>query len=143
MSSSTGAVTQKEIEGLENQYMRAIQQNDAETALKLSDEVCIVVSAGGAMPVDRDGMKQMMEKPQYTLNDYKLSEVKFIAASDDVAVLAYKLQQHLTKDGKPLQLDTVNSSTWVRKNGSWVCSSHTETLQGDPWGQNGQKSGKA
>lgn len=135
MNASKGQVTQKEIEALENQYMKAIQNNDAATALKLSDETCVVLGAQGAAQMSREQIGKMMENPEYELNDYALSDVKFQMVSPDVAFIAYKIHQNFTKAGKPIELDTVNSSTWVRKNGAWVCAIHTEALQGDPWGQ--------
>mgnify|MGYP006273693779 CR=1 FL=1 len=41
----------------------------------------------------------------------------------------------MTVDGKPLSLDASDASTWIRRNGSWVCTLHTESLLGDPFGR--------
>lgn len=38
-------------------------------------------------------------------------------------------------DGQPITLDTVDSSTWVRRDGQWLCVVHTEAPVGDPYGR--------
>lgn len=54
---------------------------------------------------------------------------------DDVAVVAYRVREELTVDGKPVTLEAADSSTRVRRNGCWVCSLHTEAITGDPFGR--------
>src|SRR6266540_6516732 len=36
---------------------------------------------------------------------------------------------------KPVELDAADASTWVRRNGKWLCALHTESLKGDPFGR--------
>ncbi len=55
--------------------------------------------------------------------------------TDDVAVVAYRVHEDLLVDGQPLALDASDSSTWVRRNGEWVCAVHTEAIAGDPFGR--------
>lgn len=55
--------------------------------------------------------------------------------SDDVAIIGYKVHEELTVEGKPIALDAADASTWVRKDGRWVCALHTESLAGDPYGR--------
>jgi len=57
------------------------------------------------------------------------------AVTDDVAVVAYKVREQLTVDGKPLTLDAADASTWVRRDGRWLCALHTESIAGDPFGR--------
>ena len=40
--------------------------------------------------------------------------------TDDVAVIAYKVHEELTVDGKTIELEAADSSTWVRLEGQWV-----------------------
>jgi hypothetical protein len=54
---------------------------------------------------------------------------------DDVAIVAYKVKEDMTVEGKPLQLEAADTSTWVRKDGRWLCALHTEALTGDPFGR--------
>jgi hypothetical protein len=35
-----------------------------------------------------------------------------------------------------------DSSTWVRRNGCWLCALHTEAIAGDPFGRDRQRSSK-
>ena len=56
-------------------------------------------------------------------------------ASIDRKTLAYKVREKLTVDGKPVTLEASDASTWVRKNGRWVCALHTESVIGDPYGR--------
>ena len=50
---------------------------------------------------------------------------------DDTAILAYQVHEDLTVDGEPVSLDASDASVWVRRDGSWVCALHTESLKGD------------
>lgn len=77
----------------------------------------------------------MVEQAMYELRDYRIDDVKLQRLADDVAVLAYKVHEDLVVDGAPVVLDAAESSTWVRKNGHWVCALHTESLLGDPFGR--------
>jgi hypothetical protein len=77
----------------------------------------------------------MMKSPNWTLQDFELSDVQALVLRDDVVAVAYKVREHLTVDGKPVTLDAADSSVWVQHNGGWVCSLHTESVQGDPFGR--------
>jgi hypothetical protein len=55
--------------------------------------------------------------------------------ADDVAIVAYKVTEDLTVQGKPVHLEAADSSTWVRRDGRWVCALHTEAIAGDPFGR--------
>ena len=54
---------------------------------------------------------------------------------DDVAIVAYQVTEELTVDGKPVTLNAADSSTWIRRNGGWMCALHTEAIAGDPYGR--------
>jgi hypothetical protein len=55
--------------------------------------------------------------------------------NEDIALVAYKVKERLTVEGKPLSLEANDSSVWVRRNGEWLCAMHTESLAGDPFGR--------
>jgi hypothetical protein len=38
-------------------------------------------------------------------------------------------------DGKPVTLNASDPSTWVRRDGRWVCAAHTESVAGDTYGR--------
>ena len=54
---------------------------------------------------------------------------------DDVAILAYRVHEELTVEGKPVTVEAADSSTWVHRDGRWVCAMHTESIAGDPFGR--------
>src|SRR5690349_15131352 len=124
---------EQELLGLERQYWQAIKDKDVEAAMRLSDESCIVTGAQGVGSIDRKTLGAMMKAASYTLNDFELSkDAKVRLLSDDVAIVAYKVSEDLTVEGKAVKLEAADSSTWVRRNGRWVCALHTEALTGDP-----------
>ncbi len=77
----------------------------------------------------------MMERGAWTLHKYAFSDVKVERVTDDVAVIAYKVREELTVDGKPVVLEAADASTWARRGDDWVCVLHTESGLGDPYGR--------
>ena len=129
------AVEQELVE-LEKQYWNAIKNNDFETCLRLTDDPCVVTGAQGVGSIDHETFARMMQESSWTLNDFELRGDPHVRLlSDDVAIVAYQVHEELTVDGKPMTLDAAESSTWVRRDGRWVCALHTEAIEGDPFGR--------
>ena len=127
---------EKELLDLEKQYWQAIKDRDFDTALSLTDDPCIVAGAQGVSSIGREQFEAMMNQAEYTLNEFELSdEVQVRMLGDDVAVLAYKVREDLTVEGQPLTLEAAEASTWVRRDGRWLCALHTESITGDPFGR--------
>ena len=132
----TRQTTEQEVVDLERQYWQAIKDNDVETALRLTDDPCIVTGAQGVNQIDRRSFGEMMKASPWTLQKFELDDdVQVRLLGDDVAIVAYKVREELTVDGKPITLQAADSSTWVRRNGRWVCALHTEAIAGDPFGR--------
>jgi hypothetical protein len=130
------ATVAKELLKLERRYWQALQDGDEETALMLSDDPCIVSGATGVASIDRSMMAAMLKQATWKLRHFEIDpDVKVRMLGDDVAVMAYKVREKLTVDGKPVELEASDASTWVRRNGHWVCALHTESLKGDPFGR--------
>jgi hypothetical protein len=129
--------TAKHLVELERAYWQALKDKDTGRALDLTDDPCIVTGAQGVGSFDRASFERMMKAPQsYTLDDFRLDDdVRVQMLTDDVAVVAYRVHEELTVDGKPVVLDAADSSTWVRRDGAWRCALHTEALAGDPFGR--------
>jgi len=125
----------KELLDLETQFWQCMKDKDIDAALKLTNDPCIVTGAQGVAQIDKKTFARMMETGAWTLHDFDLKDVKVQQLSDDVAVIGYKVHEKLTVDGKPLTLDAADASTWVRKDGRWVCALHTESVAGDPYGR--------
>jgi hypothetical protein len=65
--------------------------------------------------------------------DERSTQVRFV--NEDVAIVAYKVNERVVVDGKTLPIEANDSSVWVRRNGEWRCALHTESLAGDPYGR--------
>jgi uncharacterized protein (TIGR02246 family) len=130
---------EKEIFGLETKYWQAMKDNDVQTMLDLSDDPCLVAGASGVSSFDKKSFSEMMKSATYQLKDFKLSDQKVKILNDDIAIIAYKVNENLIVDGKPVSLDASEASTWIRRDGKWVCSLHTESIAGDPFGRDRMK----
>src|SRR5262245_39383125 len=112
----------KELMDLENQYWQAIKDRDVDTAMRLTDDTCIVAGSQGVSSIDRKSFVNMMNDAPYTLESFELADAQVRMLDDDIAVVAYKVHEELTVDGKPLSLDAADASTWVRRDGQWLCA---------------------
>ena len=124
-----------EILDLENQYWSALKENDMATAAKLTADPCIVTGAQGAARVDKKTFEKMMKEPAWTLLNYEIKNAEVQQLNEDVAVIGYNVHEVVRYEGEDLTLDAADASTWVKKNGKWVCALHTESLLGDPFGR--------
>jgi ketosteroid isomerase-like protein len=127
---------EKELIDLERQYWQAIKDKDVDAAMELTDDTCIVTGAQGVATIDRQAFAGMLQSDTWTLHDFELDDdVQLRLLTDDVAVVAYKVKEKLTVDGKPVTLEAADASTWVRRDGRWRCALHTESIAGDPFGR--------
>ena len=134
-STETTETLEQELLGLERQYWQAIKDRDGDAAMRLTDDPCIVTGAQGVGRIDKLTLGAMMKRAPYTLEEFEIDEPHVRLLRDDVAILAYKVRERLTVDGKPVVLEAADSSTWVRRGGRWVCALHTEAIAGDPFGR--------
>jgi hypothetical protein len=121
----------------EVRYWNAVQRKDADEAIALSDDSCIVVGAQGVGALDREQLAKMLQQASYELTHYTFDNQQFKVRqiADDVAIVAYPVYEELIVDGKPISLEAYDASVWVRRNGKWRCALHTESLRGDPFGR--------
>jgi hypothetical protein len=129
----------KERELLDNEkrFWDAMKEKDGRKAARMTDDGCIVVGAQGVSAIDSKTMEKLTVEGKWELKQYafdeKNAQVKFIG--DDVAIVAYKVNEQVVVDGKALPINANDSSVWVRRNGEWLCTLHTESLAGDPYGR--------
>ena len=121
----------------ERRFWNAMRDKDGEAASGMTADKCIVVGAQGVSSVDPKTMGRLTKEGDWELERYTFDEstaqVQFL--TDDIALVAYKVNEKLTVEGKPVSLEANDSSVWVRKNGEWLCAMHTESLVGDPFGR--------
>jgi ketosteroid isomerase-like protein len=120
---------------LEKQYWTAIMNRDVQAAMRLTDDPCIVTGAQGVGRISQKAFADMLQAGGWTLHSFDLSDVQVRVLSEDVAILAYKVKETMTVEGKAITLEASDSSTWVKRDGNWVCALHTEALIGDPFGR--------
>jgi hypothetical protein len=127
---------ERELVDLEKRYWRAIKEKDIDTASQMTHDPCIVAGAQWVQSIDRKTFEQMMKSDDWTVRDFELEgEPEVQLLNDDVAIVAYKVREEMTVDGKPLTLKAADASTWVRRSGRWECAMHTESILGDPFGR--------
>jgi hypothetical protein len=129
---------EKELVELEKQFWQAMKDHDVDTMVRLTDFPCLVAGPQGVARVDQEAFTGMMKNPRCHIESFDVKDVEVRMLRDDVAVVAYKVHEQLTVDGKGVQLDAADASTWVRRGDRWVCAAHSETLLGDPFGRDRQ-----
>ena len=127
----------------ERQYWQALKDKDVGTVIALTDESCMVAGSQGVSRIDRKSMAAMLKDPTYTLDQFELNDFDVRLVGPDLGIVGYKVHQDLTVEGEAVRLDAADTSTWVRRNGRWVCALHTESLLGDPFGRDRTSPGRA
>jgi uncharacterized protein (TIGR02246 family) len=136
----TTTTIEKELVDMERQYWQAIKDKDVNKAMELTDNSCVVAGASGVASITRAAFAGMLNSSAWTLNTFEfVGDVQVRVLTDDVAVVAYKVKEELTVDGKPLTMEAADASTWVRRDGRWLCALHTEAITGDPFGRDRQR----
>jgi hypothetical protein len=130
---------EKELLTLERRYWQALKERDLDTALSLTDDPCIVVGAQGVGKVDHQAYRSVMDDATWEILDFSIDDDAQVRVIGDTAMLAYTVHEKLQVDGAPLTIDAADASTWVRRDGKWVCTLHTESLLGDPFGRDRAK----
>lgn len=128
----------EDLKSLEKRYWDALQGRDVATAVELTDEECIVVGAQGVGAVDHERLRQMLEQATYEVTHFELDDnlIRIRKITDDVAIIAYEVREDLIVDGKAESLQAFDASVWVKRGDNWLCTLHTESIKGDPFGRN-------
>ena len=117
----------RDIEQLENAFWKSLVDRDADAATAMLAPQALMVSRHGAMQFDPPQYAKMLADPKHGLLDFTLSDMEVLFPTDDVAIVTYRAQQKMQMDGKELDQDVDDSSTWVRMGGTWKCAAHTES----------------
>lgn len=120
----------REIIDSEKKYWMAMVDHDLETALSLTDFPCLVANAQGTQMVDKLEFEKTFNSRQAEMVsafDFDESKAEVRQVAPDTAVIAYKVQATVEKDGKSRTVEAIDTSTWIRREAKWVCAMHTET----------------
>lgn len=126
-----GTATKDEILALEKDYWDAMKRKDGKRTSQLSGKTSLVTGATGVTSIPKDKMGKMTEEGNWTLEAYEFSDVEVVTPTPDVAIIAYKVKQNVTMDGKKQELRAADSSTWIRGADGWECHAHSETFLKD------------
>ena len=127
--------TKTEIIDLEKRFWQTMIDRDVDTAVSLMADTCIVTGAQGVASIDKATFARMMKGGKWDLHAFWFDEIQVASPSPDVAVIGYKVREKLTVDGQKLTMEAADASTWVRHDGKWLCTLHTESVLGDPFGR--------
>lgn len=116
-----------DIERLERAFWKSLVDRDAAAARDMLAPQALMVSSHGAMRFDPAQYEKMLLDPKHGLLEYTLSDMEVLMPGDDVAIATYKAHQKMRMDGREMEQDVVDSSTWVRIGGAWKCVAHTES----------------
>jgi len=118
---------QDEIAELEKAFWDSMIDGKPEVATKMLTEPAVMVSGHGATKFDHSAYTNMARNDKYKLIDYTMSDMDVVFPRDDVAVASYHVVQNMDMQGKPMQMEVYDTSTWIRLDGAWRCVMHTES----------------
>jgi hypothetical protein len=121
--------------GLERSYWEAMKRKDADIAVLLTDDPVMLAGPDGASCVDHEALRRRWSAATWRLHDFVLSRPQVQLLTRDVALVTYRIREILTVDGERVSVDATDASTWVRRDGRWVCGLHVEAVHGDPFGR--------
>lgn len=121
--------TQKDIMELERQFWQAIVDTDVDTAISLLDGESVSVSGWGIHHFSPSEYRKMASSGDARVTAFKFSEERVVFPAPDVAIATYKADQSITVSGKSQDMVVYDTTTWVRKDGAWLASAHTETVR--------------
>jgi ketosteroid isomerase-like protein len=121
---------QGEIERLEKAFWQSMVDGEPEVATGMLTEPALMVSSHGANKFDHAAYTKMARDDRYRLVDYAIPGMDVIFPKDDVAIASYRVRQTMEMEGKPVQMDVFDTSTWVKVDDGWRCVLHTESEAG-------------
>ena len=113
---------------LEKTFWQSMVDKDADKAMKMIADECLITGPMGTMRSDPEDYKRMTEQGDWDLEDFEFSDVQVIFPAEDTAIIAYKVHQTGRMKGGPMDLNCADSTTWVRDGQNWKCALHTETI---------------
>jgi hypothetical protein len=137
----TDTTIESELVDLETQYWQALKDKDVEAAIALTDDPCIVAGAQGVAAIDHPTYHDMMKTATWDIVDFEIrDDVQVQALDEHTAIVAYTVHEELTVDGEAVAFDAADTSLWLRRDGRWRCTLHTESIAGDPFGRDRKSS---
>ena len=119
------------IERLETEFWQSMVDKDADKAVTMIADECLITGPQGTMRSDPADYKRMTEQGEWEVDQFEFSDVQVIFPQEDTAIIAYNVHQTGSMKGQEMDLNCADSSTWVRDGDEWKCALHTETIIGE------------
>ena len=119
------------IERLETEFWQSMVDKDADKAMTMIADECLITGPQGTMRSDPADYKRMTEEGDWELDQFEFSDVQVIFPQDDTAIITYKVHQTGSMKGQEMDLNCADSTTWVKDGDEWKCALHTETIIGE------------
>ena len=116
-----------EIERLERGFWQSLVDGEPKVASAMLTDTASMASSHGAFSFDPATYEKMASDPKHRVLDFSFSDFEVLLPRDDVAIATYRARQKYEREGEVVEEDVVDSSTWVRADGSWKCVAHTES----------------
>ena len=116
------------ITDLETRFWQSMVDKDADAAMQMIAEECLIAGPSGTMKIDPKKYGEMTRDGQWSLEEFAFKDTAVVFPAEDVAVIGYKVHQTGEMKGSRMDLHCADTSTWVRQHGEWKCSAHTETI---------------
>src|SRR5688500_3901762 len=79
------------IERLEKDFWQSMVDKDADKAMTMIADECLVTGPQGAMNITPQQYKKMTEEGDWELDKFEFSDVDVIFPKDDTAIIAYQV----------------------------------------------------
>ena len=112
----------------EKRFWTSMKDKDVKTAQSMIHEDCLITGPMGTMRVGPEKYAEMTREGRWRLDNFEFTDVDVTFPTDDVAVIAYKVHQTGEMEGKPMDLNAADSTTWVRDGQDWKVVLHTESM---------------
>ncbi|MEO5708073.1 MAG: nuclear transport factor 2 family protein [Alteraurantiacibacter sp.] len=127
---NTATLDRATIERLESRFWQSMIDKDPVAAKALIADESLIAGPTGVMSISPRKFEEMTKDGKWTLDSFEFSDVLVSFPNDTTAVVAYKVHQTGSMDGKPMDLNCADTSTWVKDGEDWKCALHTETVLG-------------
>lgn len=119
----------EEIITLEREFWSTMLAGEHEKSARMIADPSVVISDHGAIETTPEKYIEMASKQEWTFDRWDLGDMTVIPGGDDTAVVFYEadIEAHSKTPGQEMKARTMNSTTWVRKDGKWQSLIHTET----------------
>ncbi len=121
------ATQRREIERLEHAFWQSMIDGEPGIATGMLTEPALMVSSHGVNKFDHAGYTKMANDDRFKLVDYRIADLDVIFPRDDVAVASYQVEQKMEMQGRSVEENVFDTSTWVKLDGDWRCVMHTES----------------